>query len=450
MNSTSDIPSQDKPKKSGPGHFFLRGLAISLPPILTLVIIFWVFKMVNDYAIVPIGTAVRYSIAVFIEDTVPYNSVKQFPKEQLPLLNFCGRDYLLSVEFENKLRSERLENGNGQQQEAGKKLDQPEKKTTELNSTEKLSGEVQDKEKPAPLSNRPEKSLLAEPVSLQLIEANLDQVYVQFGGKAVPYNDYHEVASRIGLNNMPKSATGLYMELAMSRYFQGLFHLTAVMVLLTIVIVYFLGRLVTARLGQWFVSMLESKILGKVPVVSNVYGSVKQVTDFIFSERQGEYSRVVAIEYPRRGIWALGLVTSDSMMEITAAAGEPLVTVLIPSSPMPVTGYTMSLPRKEVLDLDITVDQAFQFCISCGVLIPEYQKVTPERIQEELARRLAGDGPVLPVRHSATDTTGFSQQYDSQPSTSFQIPDKNEPVVDPEKPDSVEEKDKENPDQDEM
>ncbi len=447
MNSTSDIPSQDKPKKSGPGHFFLRGVAISLPPVLTLVIIFWVFKMVNDYAIVPIGTAVRYSIAIFIEDTVPYKSVKQFPKEQLPPLNFCGRDYLLSVEFENKLRSEGLENGTGQQLETVEKPDQSEKKTTEPNPTEKLSEKVQDKEKSTAGNNRPEKSQLTAPIGLQLIEANLDQVYVQFGGKAVPYNDYHEVASRIGLNNMPKSATGLYMELAMARYFQGLFHLTAVMVLLTIVIVYFLGRLVTARLGQWFISMLESKFLSKVPIVSNVYGSVKQVTDFIFSERQVEYSRVVAIEYPRRGIWALGLVTSDSMMEITAAAGEPLVTVLIPSSPMPVTGYTMSLPRKEVLDLNITVDQAFQFCISCGVLIPENQKVTPERIQEELARRLAGDGPVLPVRHSATDTASFSQQYDSQPSASFQVPDKNEPIVDPEKPDSVDGTDGKNPDQ---
>ena len=72
------------------------------------------------------------------------------------------------------------------------------------------------------------------------------------------------------------------------------------------------------------------------------------------------------------------------------AAGEPLVTILVPTSPMPVTGYTMSVPRREVMDLNITIDQAFQFCVSCGVLVPPHQQVTPELLQQELTRRLAG------------------------------------------------------------
>ena len=65
--------------------------------------------------------------------------------------------------------------------------------------------------------------------------------------------------------------------------------------------------------------------------------------------------------------------------------------ILVPTSPMPVTGYTMSVPKSEIVDLNITVDQAFQFCLSCGVLVPPQQRVTDELLREELGKRLLGD-----------------------------------------------------------
>ncbi|MBT4864458.1 MAG: DUF502 domain-containing protein, partial [Planctomycetaceae bacterium] len=178
------------------------------------------------------------------------------------------------------------------------------------------------------------------------------------------------------------------MEFVTIKYFGSQFLLSAGAVAVAIVLLYFIGRLVTVRIGAWFVNQFESAVLARLPVISTIYSAVKQVTDFLFSERQIEYNRVVAIEYPRRGIWSLGFVTGDSMMELTAAAGEPLVTVLIPTSPMPVTGYTMSVPRRELIDLNVTIDQAFQFCVSCGVLVPPHQQVTPELLQQELAKRL--------------------------------------------------------------
>ena len=92
-----------------------------------------------------------------------------------------------------------------------------------------------------------------------------------------------------------------------------------------------------------------------------------------------QYSRVVAVEYPRKGIWSLGLVTGESMLDIRSAANEPILSVLIPTSPMPVTGYTVTIRKSEALDLNITIDQAFQFIVSCGVVIP------PQQLQEALA-----------------------------------------------------------------
>jgi uncharacterized membrane protein len=154
-------------------------------------------------------------------------------------------------------------------------------------------------------------------------------------------------------------------------------------------------------------------VLGRLPVISTVYSAVKQVTDFLFSERQIEYNRVVAIEYPRRGIWSLGFVTSDSMLEISTAAGEPLVSILIPTSPMPVTGYTMSVPRRDVMDLNITIDQAFQFCVSCGVLVPPHQQVTPELLQQELAKRLTADVPAANRSNGGADIAAPPESSES-------------------------------------
>ncbi len=139
---------------------------------------------------------------------------------------------------------------------------------------------------------------------------------------------------------------------------------------------YFLGRLFTFGLGRWFVRRFDSAIL-QIPVVNKVYGSVKQVTDFAFSEREIEFNRVVAVQYPREGIWSLGFVTGDSMCEIAEATGEPMLSVLMPTSPMPMTGFTVTVKKREAIDLNLTVDEAIQFIVSCGVVVPAQQRGEP-------------------------------------------------------------------------
>ncbi|MEM6691463.1 MAG: DUF502 domain-containing protein [Planctomycetota bacterium] len=139
-------------------------------------------------------------------------------------------------------------------------------------------------------------------------------------------------------------------------------------------VLYFLGRLFTFGLGRYFVTGFDRTIL-RIPIVNKVYGGVKQVTDFAFSEREIEFNRVVAIEYPRKGIWSLGFVTGNSMAEITEATGEPMLSVLMPTSPMPMTGFTVTIRRSEAIDLDLTIDEAIQFIVSCGVVVPPGQRI---------------------------------------------------------------------------
>jgi len=139
-----------------------------------------------------------------------------------------------------------------------------------------------------------------------------------------------------------------------------------------IIVLYLLGKFMAAGIGRFFWGRFE-QVIHRLPLVRNVYSSVKQVSDFLFTEREIEYTRVVAVQYPRRGIYSLGLVTGDSMKDIRDAAGEPVMSVLMPTSPMPVTGFTISVRKSETIDLNITIDQAFQFIISCGVVVPTHQ-----------------------------------------------------------------------------
>jgi uncharacterized membrane protein len=181
-----------------------------------------------------------------------------------------------------------------------------------------------------------------------------------------------------------------------------------------ILALYLLGRFFTFGIGRWLWAYIES-LIGRLPIVSNVYSSVKQVTDFAFSENELQFTRVVAVEYPRKGLWTIGFVTGESMLDIRTAANEPVVSVLMPTSPMPATGFVISVPKSQTIDLNITMDQAIQWCVSCGVVVPPHQQVrtlspstaaspiplppTSELSSERLSEAASGDLPARPSEH---------------------------------------------------
>ncbi len=139
-----------------------------------------------------------------------------------------------------------------------------------------------------------------------------------------------------------------------------------------VLFLYFLGKFMAAGIGRFFAGLVDRLIL-RLPGVRGVYSAVKQVSDFVFSEREIQVTRIVAVEFPRKGIWSMGFVTGESLLAIGEAAGEPVVAVLIPYSPVPVTGCTITVLKRDCLDLDITFDQACQFIVSCGVVVPPHQ-----------------------------------------------------------------------------
>ena len=129
------------------------------------------------------------------------------------------------------------------------------------------------------------------------------------------------------------------------------------------------GVLMTNFVGRRVWHALESRLM-RFPVIRFIYPFIKQVTDFLFSERKVAYRAVVAVEYPRKGIWSLGLVTGRGFEEISRRTGKTLVSIFIPNSPTPVTGYVIFVSQDEVMPLDITVDEALRLTVSGGVIAP--------------------------------------------------------------------------------
>jgi uncharacterized membrane protein len=181
---------------------------------------------------------------------------------------------------------------------------------------------------------------------------------------------------------LPTTGDGYFRRYVDSTYLQP--HLAIPFFLAVfILLLYFLGKFMAAGIGSFFASRIDQMIL-RVPVVRAVYSAVKQVSDFLFTQREIQVTRVVAVEFPRKGIWSVGFVTGESLLAIGEAAGEAVVAVLIPYSPVPITGCTITVLKRECIDLDITFDQACQFIVSCGVVVP------PQQIQQLRGER--GEG----------------------------------------------------------
>lgn len=152
-------------------------------------------------------------------------------------------------------------------------------------------------------------------------------------------------------------------------------YLQAIGFIVALLLVYLAGVFVGHYIGRRAVARLEEWIT-KLPVLKQVYPNVKQVVEFLIGggEKRLPSKRVVAVQYPRPGIWSIGLHTGGTLKALQAVAGEECITIFIPSSPTPFTGYTITVPKKDVIDLPLTLDEALRFVVSGGVLVPEAQQ----------------------------------------------------------------------------
>lgn len=210
---------------------------------------------------------------------------------------------------------------------------------------------------------------IVEPDGTAIVD---DRVYKRTDdGKFIPLQVYEKVKAHQGAESLPSTALAFYRRYVEIEYLKR-YVVIPVFLCVFILTLYLLGKFLAAGMGKFFWTRIEY-LIHRLPLIRNVYSSVKQVTDFLFAEAAIEYNRVVAVEYPRKGIWSLGLVTGESMLDIRSAANEPVLSILVPTSPAPFTGFTVTCKKSEAVDLNLTIDQAFQFIVSCGVVVPVHQ-----------------------------------------------------------------------------
>ncbi len=148
------------------------------------------------------------------------------------------------------------------------------------------------------------------------------------------------------------------------------FWLGLVLALMAVLIVGFIFK---GYIGKQVLRLVERLVL-RVPLIRVIYPYAKQLTEFFFEGRRPvQYDSAVAIEYPRKGLYAIAFVTNEGFEDVARISGKEMVSVFVPSSPTPVTGYTIVLPKEDVIPLNMSVDEAIRFTISAGVLLPASQ-----------------------------------------------------------------------------
>lgn len=139
---------------------------------------------------------------------------------------------------------------------------------------------------------------------------------------------------------------------------------------IAIVLLYLAGALLGGFIGRRIYERVES-LLARIPVFKQIYPHIKQLVDLIIGERKMAFRRSVLVEYPGKGSWTIGLVTGPSMAPVCEHLGGEAVAVFVPTSPTPMTGFTINVREDAVIDLDLSVDEALRYVISAGVLVPE-------------------------------------------------------------------------------
>lgn len=142
-------------------------------------------------------------------------------------------------------------------------------------------------------------------------------------------------------------------------------------VLLSLALVIGTGALVANYLGGQIYVWFE-ELLSRIPVVRSIYRALKKLTEQVFSGTGNAFKKVVLFEYPRKGIWTLGFLSADAPSEISKAAGQgDLVSVFVPTTPNPTSGFILLVPRSDVVELPMSVQAGMQYVISLGVVAPE-------------------------------------------------------------------------------
>jgi uncharacterized membrane protein len=144
-------------------------------------------------------------------------------------------------------------------------------------------------------------------------------------------------------------------------------------VILTILLLLLTGLLAANFVGRGFVGGWES-LMDRIPVVRSIYSAAKNFAEIVFSDSGNAFKKVLLVEYPRKGIYTLAFQTASELGEVQGRTGEEVVCCFVPTTPNPTSGFIIIVPKKDVVELDMDVDEAVRLIMSLGVVIPSWRK----------------------------------------------------------------------------
>jgi uncharacterized membrane protein len=145
---------------------------------------------------------------------------------------------------------------------------------------------------------------------------------------------------------------------------------SVVALLLAVLLVGMVGRLTRNYIGRKAISLLDDLLL-RIPLVKNIYGTVKQVNDAFSSNNKSSFRQVVLVEFPKAGMQSIGFITGETNPGMVPHAKEPLLSVFVPTTPNPTTGFLILVPEHQVTKLSISIAEGIKFIISLGAVSPE-------------------------------------------------------------------------------
>ncbi|OSQ37814.1 DUF502 domain-containing protein [Thalassospira mesophila] len=167
----------------------------------------------------------------------------------------------------------------------------------------------------------------------------------------------------------------IYLPEAYQSYGIPGFGLLVIVIAITLV-----GWLTTNFAGRALIKIYE-RVLGRIPAVRSIYGAIKQILETVLANQSNAFRQAVLIEYPRRGMWAIGFITGETKGEVQHLTEDQVINVFLPTTPNPTSGFLLFVPKRDVVVLDMTVEEAIKMVMSGGIVTPVDRR--PKDLQDK-------------------------------------------------------------------